>query len=271
MAECANAALANVWHRIGNRKVNVKAGHLHHQPDYIRAPVNPLLLPPDQNSDSHILNALNDDCLREVFQKLNWIDLSKAAQVCVRFNQHAKVAFVGKYKDLNLKFLPNKYQTIKKKEAENLLQNFGEAIQSLDIDSFILDLNVPFLRIASKYCTKLKVLKLHSFDFKGNLKKIRPLLQRLEELHFSDCECYYGMKFVLSNCLKLKVLRFNSCDMGQGAFIKQHFPKLEEASLNESYNFDESTLNSFIIQNPALMKLSINSNGNNSRHFLDFI
>lgn len=48
-----------------------------------------LLTPPEQESPQHILNALNDDCLRSIFESNNmeWEDLCSIGSVCSRFNE----------------------------------------------------------------------------------------------------------------------------------------------------------------------------------------
>lgn len=106
-AESANSAINRCGHRMhGHRiedcKVNVRAAHLLCQPDLQRESMDPLWIPFDQDSPSHILNALNDDCLRKVFKHLNANDLSSAAEVCVRFNQQVKCTFAQKYESMNL-------------------------------------------------------------------------------------------------------------------------------------------------------------------------
>ncbi|XP_031637407.1 uncharacterized protein LOC116349903 [Contarinia nasturtii] len=263
MAECASAVLAQNWHYIANRKVKVKAGDLWHQPDFLQVPSNPLLVAPDQNSTSHILNSLNDDCLREIFRYFNLMDLSSTARVCVRFNQQAKEAFGKKYKDLNLtmNFSPIPYNRIKNHEAENILKNFGQAIRSLRIDSMVIESAQSFLRMVSNYCSKLKDLEISGFALKGNLKKIRSLFSQLEKLQLIQCECNHGFNSVLTTSTELKVLQFEDCDFGEGTFIEQKFPKLEEVSFNRNYNFEQSSLRNFIKQNSTLKKLKITFNG----------
>lgn len=92
MAETAKKVLSRSPHWIGGCAVEAKVADLWHQP------VDPLLIPPDQESDSNIINALDDDCLREIFKHLNVVDLSCAAEVCVRFNQHAQEVISTKHK-----------------------------------------------------------------------------------------------------------------------------------------------------------------------------
>ncbi|XP_055326814.1 uncharacterized protein LOC129580421 [Sitodiplosis mosellana] len=257
--ESAQIALNQGWHRIGNCSVKVKAADFHHQPDngQEQEPPNPLLIAPAQDSTSHILIALNDDCLREVFGYLDLFDLSNAANACVRFNQQAKETFVDKYKDLELNRNRLDYKPITKDQIENILNNFGSVIRTLKIDQLALDSNIPFLRIASRYCTELKQLQLFGFHITGKMKKFRPLFGKLEQLEMIYCEFSKSVKDFHSVCMEMKTLRLDSCDINTSKCIKQHFVKLKEAHLIECHNFDENAIDCFIKMNPQLTKLSI--------------
>lgn len=59
-----------------------------------------LQVPPAQSSPSNILNALNDDSLRQIFDNdlLDMDDLCSLAEVCKHFNSIAKDAFPQKYR-----------------------------------------------------------------------------------------------------------------------------------------------------------------------------
>lgn len=184
MAESAGAVLAmGNSHRFENCYFKVKPADVWHQPVYVKEPLYPL---PEQDSDSHILIALNDDCLREVFGYFGIIDLSNAAEVCVRFNQQAKETFASKYKKLELSQQGKK--AITRDQIESLLRNFGSMIHTFKIDALVLDSEIPFLRIASRYLTALKQLELKSFCIKTKIKKIRSLFNNLEKLQLNYCE-----------------------------------------------------------------------------------
>lgn len=70
-ADSARAALSQKEHSIGFQ-MKVKEAELFNHPDY---EPHPLLKPPTQYSAKQILNALDDDSLREVFRKLSLNDL----------------------------------------------------------------------------------------------------------------------------------------------------------------------------------------------------
>lgn len=260
-ADSAQAVLGQgYWHRIGKGSVKVKAADLHHQPDFKQKEVNPLLVAPPLNSDLHILIALNDDCLREVFAYFDLFDLSNAAKVCTRFNQHATAMFENKYKDLDLVDAEGEYKPITKDQIYNILQNFGSMIRTLKIDQFELPDKIPFLSTASRYCTTLKQLQMRSFPINGKLMKKRQLFEKLEKFHLIFCEFGKKVNDLHSVCTELKSLKLDGCDMNMGKIIKQNFQKLNEFHLIDCYNIDENTIDSFIKMNKSLTRLWICGN-----------
>lgn len=73
-------------HRIGRCVINVKAAYPHQQPDYESITSNPLMYPPEQDDDKHILNVMNSHCFHEIFKRLDLPDLVNVAEVCTRLN-----------------------------------------------------------------------------------------------------------------------------------------------------------------------------------------
>ncbi|XP_055297005.1 uncharacterized protein LOC129565798 [Sitodiplosis mosellana] len=250
--DVASATALNMrQHRIENVEVNVRAADLSCQPDF-----QPLWIPLDQDSASHILIVLDDDCLREIFKHLNQIDLSSAAEVCVRFNQQAKDTFAKKYKHLDLSYDDCSYmEEIKKDSVKCLLHNFGSTIYSLDVDERRLQSGPNYQYLISMYCTQLKKLKLSHFAVSIEVK---PLLKMLEQLHFSWCDNLGDVENLLVICDELKVLRIEDCYVG-GTAIQRKFGKLEEFYFSNN-TYENNELNRFIGLNPSLLKLSVTGN-----------
>lgn len=60
---------------------------------------DPLLEAPETDSPNNILNALNDDCLRNIFERFETLSmLCSISNVCVRFSEIAKQVFKSKYR-----------------------------------------------------------------------------------------------------------------------------------------------------------------------------
>lgn len=98
-SEHAEAVLSKETHCISTWPLTVGAADDCHQPGFKS---ENWMLPPQQDSSLHILTALDDDCIREILLRLDIIELTKAADVCVRFNQLAKRVFDVKYKHLKI-------------------------------------------------------------------------------------------------------------------------------------------------------------------------
>ena len=142
--------------------------------------VDPLLIPSDQDSPSHILNALNDHCLYEAFKRLHFRDLLNVANVCVRFQSQAKAAFSSKYKKLELDIRECDESTMRK-----VLETFGSSIQSLQISLCTEDVEADeqlFRSIIDNCSSKLKDLKLYGFDIQFNSSNLRLPFPQLELL-----------------------------------------------------------------------------------------
>lgn len=140
LADCAKLLAAKLDFRLCltkdlfQRPPRIIAADIRDQPDYNPNPFHPLVKPPEQDSPNQILNALNDDCLCEVFRFLPLIDLNNAAEVCVRFNALAKEVFSSKFKNTFITRSPCSNIGIfelTKDTAGKLLASFGSLMQSL--------------------------------------------------------------------------------------------------------------------------------------------
>lgn len=268
--KCAKAVLSNETHSISNCHLTVSAANDCHQPDFKQ---ENWTLPPQQNSLSHIFIALNDDCLREVFLRLKLLDLCKAAEVSVRFNQLAKQTFAAKFKHLNLSvetlevtFFFNDELLLQLPKI--LLSNFGSLIQSLRVDGsitgaiFFPERSYNFLHMIGQYCTSnLNELELEYFEMKRNfpdeLFQIFAKLQRLSLKYCKFSNNVKNFKSLLSTCNELKMMIIYSCRCDWEC-ITRKFPNLEDIYLNENHGFNISNLSNFIVLNPTITKLSFN-------------
>ncbi|XP_031623173.1 uncharacterized protein LOC116340690 [Contarinia nasturtii] len=274
-AKSVSAVLSKSSHvKIDNRNFKVRAGGSGNKPSLV--PESLFEEPPDEGSSSNILAALNDDCLSAVFQHLELMDLTSAAQVCVHFQKLAQETFKIKFKILQLELKSKSISkiTMKREEVEMILRNFSPVIQSLKVDSinfnidddssfFMLPINSPYLRLISKYgLTQLRELELSNFKVKENpeSEELRPLFSQLEKLHLHNCKFDESMRESFSACKKLKTFHFVGCEISSGIFIEQNFPKLEEARFINCSGLYESNLRNFMKLNPTLIKFSVTLN-----------
>lgn len=247
-------------HSIENCAVKVKAADEWLQPDYIEKPIDIWLLPPEQGSKSHILVALNDDCLQEVFKRLAILDLTRVAEVCTHFNQQAINTFESKYKHLDLQFGSN--FTGRPEALQSMFTNFGSSIQSLSVEAWASESESFIIDMIKRNCAKtLKDLKLRAFYFEGNFTDLQPIFVKLEKMHLEDCTCY--VPNFLDGCTEMQVLRLEDCTFNnEDRCIEKIFPKLEAAHFISNVGIGDQQLESFICLNPTLVKLTIINNCN---------
>lgn len=220
------------YHKINRCKcITIEAADQLHQPDH------PLNSPPEQNSDSNILHALNNDCLLEVFKYLNKIDLMNVAQTCIHFNQQAQHTFRSKFKHLKL-------HHVNQEMIGRLLNTFGSVIQSLDIRN----VDITTMQIIDRECTQLKALTLD--HCKCNWRDFRVLLTRLEILQLNVCEI---SNFSNDLCLNLKHLELNRCS----GVPNRRFFGLLPIGRTKLKQFHHDFLNNWIAMCPMLEKLTI--------------
>lgn len=238
----AAAALAKRQHKVSNRTIIVKAAN--RQPD-------PQSTTPEQDSKSHILIALNDDCLQEVFKFLTEFDLTNVANTCVRFQTQAIETFKSKYKHLTLR--PDSASRGVNKSV--LFMIFGSLIQSLEIVDDELD--VPEMQLIIEKCTQLKALTLSDDKLQKVGAELRTLFGRLESLTLANMFMDSCPNDLLVNCLNLRKLEIKDC-WNLNHLINQNFPNLEETIISNA--IIEGTaldLRGFIASNPLLVKLCI--------------
>lgn len=243
----AAAVLSNEMHRIDGYNVQVKAAKPWHQPE-------------------HILNALNNDCLRAILLKLNLLDLTNAANVCVQFNEQAKLVFSTKYKKLNL-------SKCSRKETIKSLHTFGSLAQSVDVKSGVIFhsklYEIKVLYMIAWHCTPaLKELKFYDFRFDAELlnnMKLDSALTKLEKLSLNGCHLVRSILDLLSHCSELKVLCVESCCHNSSDKYIPKFDKLEELRLiytQGAYGrilngIDDYFINGIIAMNSTITKLSL--------------
>lgn len=252
MVNAANAVLSKCPHRIANCHVKVKAADLWHQPDFISK------LSPDHDSPFHILNALNDDCLHEIFKRLLLPDLTNCSDVCIRFNRLATQIFVSKYKNETVSF--HSEFSGRFADAQAMFRNFGPLIQSLSI-CFTIEVIGHYgtsLRMINQHCSALKELNVSNFRFHGDWKRLCPMFAKLITIKLENCGLTSNHKGLFTACANLKILQLNDCYWIDRC-IGQRFPNISQAHFQSNW-ITASTFVNFITQNPTIRKLTFVGN-----------
>lgn len=216
---------------------------------------NPLLLPPDQDSPSHILNALNDDCLYKAFKRLHFLDLLNVLKVCIRFEARAKEAFASKYKRLKLDIAECDRNTM-----EEILSAFGSAIQSLHVKLDPNAIDGDFIHTIIQNCSsELKELNLLGWNIQLDSPHLRLPFSKLETLGLFDCVGNLDLAHLIDDCPHLKEISLEQCDLrGVNEMIGRRFGQLETLKIyNCDMDIKTDALEHFIVSNPTLTELLI--------------
>lgn len=175
--------------------------------------------PPAQDSTHHILNALDDHCLCEIFQSFEHVaDFDAIANVCQRFNRIARRVFPTKISMRLIHFNFDDlvfddgvhFNFITLSQIETFLINFGSSIFSLQFRPYYLE-PIPnaansALKLIHKYCKNIGSLNIELY---AEQNQISDELQSI----FSKLLCF-NVRFLqytpdrtfLSTCTKVEQL-----------------------------------------------------------------
>lgn len=218
--------------------------------------------------------ALNDDCLQEVFEYLDLLELSAAADVCERFRQSAQECFARSKKD-TLDFYHDIYRprdTFKKTllKASSVLRNFGHFIAELNVDGNLsilqlredqrklFELFVRYYReVNADHCSSLKELYLSDFDLRIDFAHAMGPL-RLGKLSLKNGQI--GGTFLDMLPLwfaELQELRLDGVDVERFDFLHRPFPKLVTFAMNWNSDLTIDDVGKMLEYNPQLKHIEL--------------
>lgn len=208
-----------------------------------------------------ILEALNDDCLMEIFKSLTVRDLCNVADVCKDFRRNAQTVFHLQHSKFKTRNISEENGT-NMITAEQLFRNFGEFIQELCIDGGHL-YNIAdqenLMYLACEYCryTKLKVLTLAQIVINVELRWIYVyfnLFYALPELRLHSCTLNDDFGKFISTCEIPRIVVFSPYELMK--WMNHTFPNLLSFSLIDAW-ISESHFEEFIKRNGHLLQLLI--------------
>lgn len=209
-AEAAEEALQK---SIINHNINVEVAEMWRQPD-------------------QIVNKLCDECLILIFSKLRLVDLTNAANVCVRFSHVAEFVFTSKYKKIQF----NNECGYTHNDAKSAIETFGPLIREIDIQAhFVPELDI--LSLLAEHCSSLVQINFNEYDFttvnfvETNFAR---LLYGLQSLTFDACLLPEHMLHFLSFCRELKCLKIGYCSIDINIFKAPVVNQLTEIHLVNS-------------------------------------
>lgn len=205
--------------------------------------------PPPQNSPAHILNVLNDDCIKEIFRCMKDVnEIANVANVCLCFRDNMKVIRPKIVKNLRIcdSKLPNHLSF---DHLPKFLGVFADVVQSIDLvvsSSFYLDIN-----ILSEHCAEtLKKLRIVA-NYNVNVDTYLPF-RALEEFELLS-SVFYGLNLMSP----LKSLKFNDVSMFGSDWLAREFPELKEIELKSIYGLSNNVLIEHLQRNPQLQGLKL--------------
>lgn len=218
--------------------------------------------------------ALNDDCLLEVFQYLDLLELSAVADVCERFRQSAQDSFARSKKD-KLDFYHDIYRprdTFKKilLKTSRVLRNFGHFIAKLNVNGNLSILQLPedqrklfelFVRyyqeVNADDCSSLKEMDLSHFDLRIDfVHAMGPL--RLRKLALRSSQIGGTFLSILPLWFgELQELRLDGVDVERFEFLHRSFPKLVTFALNWNSDLNIDDIGKMLQHNPQLKQIEL--------------
>lgn len=210
--------------------------------------------PPGQHSAEHMLNALNDDCLREIFKSsaLNVWDLAAIAHVCRRFDAIAYEVFRGS----KVGRAPIVFDTVELWRIEECLRSFGPLIKWINLSELGEPSTDVVLRLVLKYCNNLTSLSCEA-NYGETIDAMRRILPKLKHLELKDSTGNFFKLFTPNTEYSLEKLCIECDDLSLPTF---QLPNLIDLSLSGRCVRPGPPLESaFFAQNPQLELLNLSN------------
>ncbi len=187
---------------------------------------------PDAESPSNIINKLNGDCFKEIFDSLPLLDLCASSGTCVRFRENATFIFKCKFSELAIVEVEDKenyvsivvrmkdrlhFEYFPMNDIENLFENFGLLIKSIDLSNIPTPRDIKVQKLIVKYCSgeknSLRKLFYDGLPHVGNedsLRRLQSVFSRLTNLHLKKLESENTLSLLIA-CRELVDLNIEKC------------------------------------------------------------
>lgn len=212
------------------------------------------LTPPAQESPHNIRNALNDHCLRNVFERaeIDLNDLTAIANTCKRFQPIAKAAFKKKYVDDD--FTRFKHKDLWR--AEEFLRTFGEQIKTISFNDTSDGLDIQ-VRMILEHCINITKLECGVFHAHSRIA-LRCVVPQLHELTIFRPDEEIAEIVTVGVAYQLKKLRFVKA-------LVVHLPRMQMPQLVSLQLENVSNIYGleFFLMNPQIEVLALDENGSN--------
>lgn len=213
-----------------------------------------------QNSPNNIMNALFDDCLRLIFEKIyHPADFNSIANVCLRFKRIAKEIFPSKIRQRTISLDKLIFgHEISLLQIETFLRDFGWSVSSVYLSEYhlknISNESNTLLRMMAKYCKNLEHLDLHLTGVETQtLIDIHPLLSKLKYLRiYLSHKLNFGpFTEFISACTQLETLKLTGWNINEYTLPAITFQKL----INFEMTVPDFSIDAFLKLNPQIEEL----------------
>lgn len=214
-------------------------------------------MPPAQNSEQHILNALDDFCLQRIFRCLNTAaDFLNVAETCTRFQDNAKQSFPLKFREICIghgKYSGKDHSPyISSPNVRGFLTIFGHLTKSISwcaSGDLINDDQISEMIV--RFCGRtLEDLLINNYSSKFP-----------EQMQFSALQKLTLVNAAPENLHVHSTLKYFSCDHSGNTLMlslqMRTYPKLEYLQLRYVQTMTCDKLIEFLSHNQHLKKLDV--------------
>lgn len=196
---------------------------------------------------------LNDDCIREIFDHLNLMDLFSVAEVCQRFQKNAQKRFAIHHKSVNF----FEIATLDVDQMKNFMGTFGPLIEKLSVSMFFVPDENAFLSMVHCF-TSVSDLTLHGFTLHDEfVNMMKPVFVRLKKLRLMSCGLSNAYFEVLAYCSELTKLKYKYSSREYFDWPSVHLPKLVNFKYDGYQYAEMKNVRQFLKYNPQLKKIAI--------------
>lgn len=189
---------------------------------------------------------MNDDCILEIFERIDLFDLCNAAEVCTQFKRLADQTFSLRFKKISLP--PHfGHGGTNIEDYTKLFRHFGSLIEDL---SFFCKFewmdNNQLLNLIGEHCTdKLKRIHFSRFHLHSSASEcLKPLFANLQALKFTACVLPPQQLFAVCGKLEKLGILFSA---GGSNLLRQTFPRLRKIRIDFPKDLVSTALEDFLV------------------------
>lgn len=207
------------------------------------------------------LDQLNDDCLLEIFSKLDLYDLCVMHTAAERFQPIAEKLFRKKHTSIDWMREPFEGEEFTLHKLRMVLRSCGPFIEKLRVSAAIFNSKqqIRCMDLILRLCTNVKSVDFDSYISEKRLKYRYPkeFFGRLEELTMNETELLWEYAELISECKHLRYLKVGIKNKFDEVSLERCFPKLVNVSLDlEELNV--VYVQNFFKKNPQIESLALN-------------